>query len=138
MRRSTLTATLFLACALGAGAALVLRGSADAARVDPILAAKQLADQKAEPDPDVVQATYDFELSSGNPAHDKELKVVQAKCMKGLSEARICFVSIYSEQDPDQRIYNSVTEIARIGDGWYLKSGLCKNTGDQGGARSAY
>ncbi len=51
---------------------------------------------------------------------------------------RRCFVSFYSEQDPDQRIYNSVTEIARIGDGWYLKSGLCKNTGDQGGARSAY
>jgi hypothetical protein len=138
MSRWKFVATAILACALGAGSALLVRGNEAAATADPILAAKQLADGKAAPDLDVVQATYDFEISSGNPAHDKGLKLVQAKCMNGQESAYICFVSFYSERDPDQRIYNSAAEIARIGGGWFLKGGLCKNSGDQGGAHSAY
>jgi hypothetical protein len=138
MSRWKFTATAFLACALGAGSAMFVRGHEAAATADPILATKQLADAKAAPDPGVLQATYDFEISSGNPAHDKGLKIVQAKCMKGQDSGYLCFVSFYSEQDPDQRIYNSAAEIGRTGGGWFLKAGLCKNTGDQGGAHSAY
>jgi hypothetical protein len=138
MPRWKFAATLVLACVLGAGTALILRGSVAAAKVDPVLAAKQLADARPVPDLGVVQATYDFEESFGNPAHDKGLKIMQARCMKGGEAAYICFVSFMSEQDPDQRIYNSATEIARVGNIWLLKSGLCKRTGDQGSARSAY
>jgi hypothetical protein len=131
----------FLACLAGAGASLLLQGSgAGAVAVaDPVPAAKQRADAVAVPDAGVVQATYDFELRGGNPAHDKGLKILLAKCMNGPGAAAyICFVSFYSQEDPGQRIYNSAIEIARIGDGWFLKSGLCKNTGDQAGTRSAY
>jgi len=138
MPRWKFAATLILACALGAVSALILRGSVAAAKVDPVLAAKQLADAKPAPDTGVVQATYDFESSFGNPAHDKGLRIIQARCMKGEAAAFICFVSFMSEQDPDQRIYNSATEIARVGQSWLLKSSLCKNTGDQGNAHSAY
>jgi hypothetical protein len=129
MSRWKLAITSLLACALGAGAGLVLQKNSAGAAVDPILAAKMLADRKAEPDAGVIQATYDFEIKSGNPAHDKDLRVIKTKCMKGQDTAHICFVSFFSTADPDQRIYNSVTEIARIGDGWSLKSGLCKRPG---------
>ena len=136
MRHMNYAVMAVLACLAGAGGPLLLRGSGAGAMVDPVLAAKQLADARPVPDAGVVQATYDFELRAGNPAHAQGLKVIQAKCMKGQETAYVCFVSLISEQDPDQRIYSSAAEIARIGDGWYLKSGLCKNTGDQGGARS--
>jgi hypothetical protein len=118
-----------LACALGVGAGLVLQKNSAGAAVDPTLAAKMLADRKAEPDASVIQATYNFEIKLGSPAHDKDLKLLTAKCMKGQDTAHICFVSFLSTADPDERIYNSVTEIARIGDGWSLKSGLCKRLG---------
>ena len=74
-----------------------------------------------EPDLDAIQATYDFELRAGNPAHERDLKLVKAKCLKGQDPSYICFVSFLSAADPDGRIYNNVTEIAYIGGGWLRK-----------------
>ena len=126
MSRWKLTVTCLLACVLGIGTALVSEWNNAKPPADELVAAKVRADQKKEPDLDVVQATYDFELKSGNPLHDKNLKILKALCLKGQETIYACFVSFYSSTDPGKRIYNGLTEIAYTDAGWILKSGLCK------------
>ena len=82
MRRFEFALTAIVACVLGIGAGLFLRAYDARAKVDPVLAAKLRADRQMEPDLDTIQATYDFELRAGNPAHEKDLKLVKAKCLK--------------------------------------------------------
>ncbi len=77
------------------------------------------------PDLDVVQATYDFELISGNTAHEQGLKLVKAQCMSGQEASYICFISFVMAADADGRVYNSVTELIYFGDRWLLKAGIC-------------
>ena len=134
MRRWEFALTAILTCVLGVGAGLLLRGDAATAKVAPILADKMRADRQMEPDLDAIQATYDFELRAGDPAHERDLKLVKAKCLKGQDPSYICFVSFLSAADPDGRIYNNVTEIAYIGGAWSLKTGLCKRPDGQGAA----
>ena len=124
-----LAVTVVLALLLGAGAAFVWDADGAKAKADSILAAKTLADRKKVPDLDAVQATYDFELMSGNTAHEQGLKLVKAQCLKGQETSYICFISFVMTTDPDGHIYNGVTEIVYAEDTWLLKAGICTRGG---------
>jgi hypothetical protein len=126
MRRWRLVLAGILGCTLGAGAVFVFPKNGAVPAPLQIAAAKAEADRKTEPDLSVLQATYDFELQSGNPAHDVNLKILKANCLKGQETSYVCFVSFFSTADPDVRIYNGVTQIAYTEGGWFLQEGLCK------------
>lgn len=81
-----------------------------------------------KPVPDVasIQAAYDQEASLGSTLHDKGLKVLQAKCHDGSEGRFLCEITFISRDDPEGRMYFDIVAVARAGDAWALKSGLCK------------
>jgi hypothetical protein len=80
----------------------------------------------ALPDITVIQAAYEREASAGSSLHDKELKVLKAKCHDNNSNRFLCEVMFISVSDPTQRLYFDIVDVARTAEGWELKSGLCK------------
>jgi hypothetical protein len=77
------------------------------------------------PDIAVIQSAYEREASAGNALHDKDLKVLQSKCHDG-ADGFLCEVTFISTSDATERLYFDIVAVARAGDGWQLKSGLCK------------
>jgi len=78
------------------------------------------------PDVAVIQTAYEQEASDTNTAHDKGLKVIQAKCDDGKEGRFLCQVTFMSKQDPTERLYFDVVSVVRTPKGWELKTGLCK------------
>ena len=78
------------------------------------------------PDIATIQTAYEREASSGSTLHDKELRVLQAKCHDDSSDRFLCEVMFVSNSDPNERLYFDIVAVARTGDGFELKSGLCK------------
>jgi hypothetical protein len=78
------------------------------------------------PDIAVIQSAYEREASAGSTQHDKGLQVLQAKCHDTSSNGFLCEVTFISKGDPAQRLYFDIVAVARAGDVWELKSGLCK------------
>jgi hypothetical protein len=83
----------------------------------------------ATPDIAVIQSAYEREASAGSALHDKGLHVLQAKChdSSASSAGYLCEVTFISKADPAKRLYFDIVAVAREGDGWELKSGLCKH-----------
>jgi hypothetical protein len=81
-----------------------------------------------EPMPDiaVIQSAYEREASAGSTLHDKGLQVLQAKCHGTDGTGCLCEVTFTSKGDPSEHLYFDIVAVARAGDGWELKSGLCK------------
>ena len=77
------------------------------------------------PDIAVIQSAYEREASAGSTLHDKGLQVLQAKC-HDTGNAFLCEVTFTSKGDPSEHLYFDIVAVARAGDGWELKSGLCK------------
>ena len=81
----------------------------------------------AVPDIAVIQSAYEREADAGSKLHDKGLQVLQAKCHDTSSIAGfLCETTFISKSDSTQRLYFDIVAVARKGDGWELKSGLCK------------
>lgn len=80
------------------------------------------------PDLTVIQAAYDRELAAGSSLHDRNLKILEAKCddKRGGPTGYLCQVTFMSTTDPEQRLYFDVISIASTDTGWTLRSGLCK------------
>ena len=78
------------------------------------------------PDIAVIQAAYDREASAGSTLHDKGLQVLQVKCHDNNTDRFLCEVTFMSKSDPTERLYLDIVVVARAGDVWELKSGLCK------------
>ena len=78
------------------------------------------------PDIAVIQSAYEREASAGSALHDKGLQVLQAKCHDDSADRFLCEVMFISKGDPTERLYFDIVAVARAGDGWQLKSGLCK------------
>jgi len=81
------------------------------------------------PDIAVIQTAYEREATSGSTLHDKGLQVLQSKCHDAGSSSSsgfLCEVTFISKDDPEERLYFDIVAVARAGDGWELKSGLCK------------
>ena len=72
-----------------------------------------------------IQTAYEREASAANALHDKGLKVLQAKCHDGGTGKFICELTFISKSDPE-RPYFDIVSVARAGEGWELKGGLCK------------
>jgi hypothetical protein len=100
----------------------------------------------AEPDLAAIQTAYEREAAGGSALHDKGLQVLQAQChrtegtdsksadKKGTdnkgadndgADKFLCEITFISKGDPE-RPYFDVIDVARAGDGWELKGGLCK------------
>ena len=81
-----------------------------------------------EPVPDiaVIQSAYEREASAGSTLHDQGLQVLQAKCHDAGGNGFLCEVTFTSKGDPSEHLYFDIVAVARAGDGWELKSGLCK------------
>ena len=81
-----------------------------------------------EPVPDIaiIQSAYEREASVGSTLHDKGLQVLQAKCHDSGADGFLCEVTFTSKGDPSEHLYFDIVAVARAGDGWELKSGLCK------------
>jgi hypothetical protein len=78
------------------------------------------------PDMAAIQTAYEREASSGSTLHDKELKVLRAKCHDDSTDRFLCEVMFISNSDPTERLYFDIVAVVRTGDGFELKSGLCK------------
>jgi hypothetical protein len=78
------------------------------------------------PDMAAIQTAYEREASSGSNLHDKELRVLRAKCHDDSTDRFLCEVMFISNSDPSERLYFDIVAVARTGDGFELKSGLCK------------
>ena len=78
------------------------------------------------PDMAVIQTAYEREASAGSKLHDKDLKVLKAKCHDEGNGPFLCEVMFISSSDPNERLYFDIVAVARTSDGWELKSGLCK------------
>jgi hypothetical protein len=77
------------------------------------------------PDIAAIQTAYEREASAGSTLHDKGLQVLQAQCHNDGTDKFICELTFISKGDPE-RPYFDVVSVARAGEGWELKSGLCK------------
>jgi hypothetical protein len=82
----------------------------------------------SNPKPDIalIQTAYDREEASGGKLHDKNLEVLKATCHDGEGDRFLCEVTFISRSDPTERLYFDIVAVARVGDRWELKSGLCK------------
>jgi hypothetical protein len=80
----------------------------------------------AAPDVAVIQTAYEQEASAGSKLHDKDLQVLQAKCHDNSADGFLCEVTFISKSDSAERLFFDIVAVARAGDGWVLKSGLCK------------
>src|SRR5689334_8520435 len=78
------------------------------------------------PDNSVIQSAYEREASAGSKLHDKDLQVLTTKCHDDGSDKFLCEVMFVSRDDPNERLYFDIVAVARQGEGWELKSGLCK------------
>ena len=78
------------------------------------------------PDIAVIQSVYEREASAGSAQHDKDLQVLQARCHEAGANGFLCEITFISKSDPAGRLYFDIVAVARAGDGWELKSGLCK------------
>jgi hypothetical protein len=78
------------------------------------------------PDMAAIQTAYDREAASGSALHDKDLKVLHAKCHDENNGPFLCEVTFVATTDPNQRLYFDIVAVTRIASGWELKSGLCK------------
>ena len=67
----------------------------------------------------------DHEASAGSTLHDNGLQVLQANCHDDGIDKFLCEVTFISKGDPE-RPYFDIVAVARAGEGWELKSGLCK------------
>jgi|ERR1700736_3115113 hypothetical protein len=87
-----------------------------------------LAAMSCNPVPDiaVLQSAYEREASAGSKLHDKGLQVLQAKCHDTSTDGFLCETTFISKGDSTERLYFDIVAVARKGDGWELKSGLCK------------
>ena len=81
---------------------------------------------KPMPDIATIQSAYEREASTGRTLHDKGLQGLQAKCHDASADRFLCEVTFISKADPAERLYFDSVAGARAGDGWELKSGLCK------------
>jgi hypothetical protein len=77
------------------------------------------------PDTAAIQSAYEREASANRTLHDKGLQVLQAKCQGDGADKFICELTFISKGDPE-RPYFDIVSVARAGEGWELKSGLCK------------
>jgi hypothetical protein len=77
------------------------------------------------PDIAVLQSAYEHEAASGSTLHDKNLQILKAKCHDA-ANGFLCEVMFISKGDPGERLYFDIVSVARSGDAWELKSGLCK------------
>jgi len=75
----------------------------------------------------VIQSAYDREAGAGSKLHDTTLQVRQAKCHDDGSDKYRCEVMFISKSDPTERQFFDIVAVARVADGWKLKSGLCKH-----------
>jgi outer membrane cobalamin receptor len=80
----------------------------------------------AAPDAAIIQAAYDRAEAAGGALHDKDLLVVSAKCHDSGANTFLCEVSFISKSDVAQQLYLDIVAVARTGDGWVLRSGLCR------------
>jgi len=80
----------------------------------------------AVPDIAVIQTAYEREASAGSTLHDKGLQVLQTKCHDNSTDKFLCEVTFISKGDPTERLYFDIVAVARAGNDWELKSGLCK------------
>ena len=80
----------------------------------------------AVPDVALIQTAYEREATVGSPRHDKGLQVLKSKCHDEGGGGFLCEVTFISKADPDERLYFDIVAVAREGDHWVLKSGLCK------------
>jgi hypothetical protein len=80
------------------------------------------------PDQTIIQRAYDREVSNASSLHDRNLKVLEAKCDDRRADGRfLCQVTFLSTDDPTQRLYFDIVAVAPLPDGgWELKSGLCR------------
>ena len=78
------------------------------------------------PNAGVLQAAYNLEATPGNTKHDKDLKIVEARCFEKKTNNYNCFITFVSSRDADRRLYYDVAEITRADGNWSLKSGICK------------
>ena len=81
----------------------------------------------AMPGAAVVQSAYERERTAGSKLHDDSLQVLQAKCRDDGTDKYLCEVKFISKNDPAERLFFDIVAIARVADGWELKSGLCKH-----------
>jgi hypothetical protein len=79
----------------------------------------------ATPDVAAIQAAYEGEAAAGSKLHDKNLKVLLAKCHDN-KDGFLCEVTFTSTADPNERLYFDIVAVERKGSGFELKSGLCK------------
>jgi hypothetical protein len=80
----------------------------------------------AAPDVATLQTAYEREAATGSKLHDRDLKVLQAKCHDDSKDGFLCEVMFTSTTDTNERLYFDIVAVARKGSGWELKSGLCK------------
>jgi hypothetical protein len=74
------------------------------------------------PDIATIQSAYEREASAGSTLHDNGLRVLQAKCHDDGTDKFLCEVTFISKGDPERPYF----DIVAVGEGWELKSGLCK------------
>jgi hypothetical protein len=77
------------------------------------------------PDIAAIQSAYELEAFTSSTLRDKGLQVLKAKCHDDSTDIFICELTFISKGDPE-RPYFDIVSIARVGEGWVLKSGLCK------------
>lgn len=80
----------------------------------------------SEPDISSIQRAYEREASAGSALHDRGLKVIRAKCHDDSADKFLCEVTFISAGDQTERLYFDIVAVARVGNAWELKSGLCK------------
>lgn len=81
----------------------------------------------SEPTVDIIQTAYEQEAQRGDTRHDKNLRIRTVECSKGKIEHEyLCWVSFISTSDPTGTISFDVAAVAETGEGWALKSGLCR------------
>ncbi len=80
----------------------------------------------APPDASIIQFVYERQASRGDPLHSKNLRVINASCDPVTEGRSLCQVTFLSTDDPTDRLYYDIVALAQDGDGWQLKSGLCK------------
>src|SRR3974390_1786634 len=75
----------------------------------------------------VIQSAYDREDTAGSKLHDESLQVLQANCHDDGTDKYLCEITFISKNDPAERPFFDIVAIARVAEGWGLKSGLCKH-----------
>jgi len=78
------------------------------------------------PTASTIQSAYEREASAANSLHDPGLQVMEASCDGNTNGQFLCQVMYLSKDDPTQRLYFDVLAVVPAGDGFQLKSGLCK------------